>query len=105
MLAPTGSRLTAAPSRGTTGDGHGAVSIRDPEGLSARVPPGGGRPRAAEIASHIQGLMRKDIQHFADAVRARGLDPSVLRDRGLSGAEGLLEAVTLIDAKVHAPTS
>jgi hypothetical protein len=44
--------------------------------------------------------MRKDIDHFADAVLARGLDPSELRDRGLAGADGLLEAVTLIDAEM-----
>jgi hypothetical protein len=30
-----------------------------------------------EIAPHIQGLMRKDIEHFADAIRAYGLDPPV----------------------------
>jgi 3-hydroxyisobutyrate dehydrogenase-like beta-hydroxyacid dehydrogenase len=28
-----------------------------------------------EIAPHIQGLMSKDIEHFADAIRAYGLDP------------------------------
>lgn len=28
-----------------------------------------------EIVAHIQGLMRKDIEHFADAIRAYGLDP------------------------------
>ena len=40
---------------------------------------------------HIQGLMRKDIEHFADAMRARGLDPSSLHNRGLGGADGVLE--------------
>jgi 3-hydroxyisobutyrate dehydrogenase-like beta-hydroxyacid dehydrogenase len=30
----------------------------------------------SKTAVHIQGLMRKDIEHFADAMRARGLDPS-----------------------------
>jgi len=45
----------------------------------------------SKAAVHIQGLMRKDIEHFADAMRARGLDPSFVRDRGLGGADGVLE--------------
>jgi 3-hydroxyisobutyrate dehydrogenase-like beta-hydroxyacid dehydrogenase len=52
----------------------------------------------AEIAPHIQGLMRKDIEHFADAIRAYGLDPQPLHDRGLAGASGLAEAVALLAA-------
>jgi 3-hydroxyisobutyrate dehydrogenase-like beta-hydroxyacid dehydrogenase len=55
-----------------------------------------------EIAPHIQSLMRKDIEHFADAFRAQGLDPHELRDRGLAGADGLLEAVTLLAAGTSA---
>ena len=51
-----------------------------------------------EIAPHIQGLMRKDIEHFADAIRAYGLDPQPLHDRGLAGASGLAEAVGLLAA-------
>src|ERR1700757_4118413 len=51
-----------------------------------------------EIAPHIQGLMRKDIEHFADAIRACGLDPRPLHDRGLAGASGLAEAVGLLAA-------
>jgi len=51
-----------------------------------------------EIAPHIQGLMRKDIEHFADAIRACGLDPQPLHDRGLAGASGLAEAVGLLAA-------
>jgi 3-hydroxyisobutyrate dehydrogenase-like beta-hydroxyacid dehydrogenase len=51
-----------------------------------------------EIAPHIQGLMRKDIEHFADAIRAYGLDPQPLHDRGLAGASGLAEAVALLAA-------
>ena len=51
-----------------------------------------------EIAPHIQGLMRKDIEHFADAIRAYGLDPRPLHDRGLAGAGGLAEAVGLLAA-------
>ncbi|MET8413116.1 NAD-binding protein [Streptomyces sp. NPDC005195] len=55
-----------------------------------------------EIAPHLQGLMRKDIEHFADAVRAQGLDPEQLRRRALAGADGLVEAVTLATAPGHA---
>ena len=51
-----------------------------------------------EIAPHIQGLMRKDIEHFADAIRDCGLDPQPLHDRGLAGASGLAEAVGLLAA-------
>ncbi|SCG66393.1 NAD(P)-dependent oxidoreductase [Micromonospora inositola] len=49
-----------------------------------------------DIAGHLQGLMRKDLAHFADAVRARGIDPDELRDRGLAGAESLVEAVDIV---------
>jgi 3-hydroxyisobutyrate dehydrogenase-like beta-hydroxyacid dehydrogenase len=51
-----------------------------------------------EIAPHIQGLMRKDIEHFADAIRACGLDPQPLHDRGLAGVSGLAEVVGLLAA-------
>jgi hypothetical protein len=55
-----------------------------------------------EIAPHLQGLMRKDSEHFADAVRAQGLDhPEELRRRALAGADGLVEAVTLATAPGH----
>ncbi|GGL15709.1 6-phosphogluconate dehydrogenase [Sphaerisporangium melleum] len=52
-----------------------------------------------EIAEHLQGLMRKDIEHFADAMRAAGLDPRPLHDRGVAGIDGLTEAVGLIAAE------
>lgn len=55
-----------------------------------------------ELAPHIQGLMRKDIEHFADGVRDQGLDPAELRDRGLAGADGLAEAVNLLAASASA---
>jgi 3-hydroxyisobutyrate dehydrogenase-like beta-hydroxyacid dehydrogenase len=51
-----------------------------------------------ELAAHLQGLMRKDIEHFADGVRRHDLDPIELRDRGLSGANGLVEVVNLLSA-------
>ena len=40
---------------------------------------------------HIQGLIRKDIEQFADTMRARGLDPGSLHYRGLGGGDGVLE--------------
>ncbi|SCE74125.1 NAD(P)-dependent oxidoreductase [Micromonospora chokoriensis] len=49
-----------------------------------------------DVAPHLQSLMRKDIEHFADAVRARGADPGELRERGLAGADGLVEAVAIV---------
>jgi 3-hydroxyisobutyrate dehydrogenase-like beta-hydroxyacid dehydrogenase len=51
-----------------------------------------------QIAPHIQSLMCKDIEHFAGAIRAYGLDPQPLHDRGLAGASGLVEAVGLLAA-------
>jgi len=48
------------------------------------------------LASHLQGLMKKDIEHFADGVRSHGNDPTDLRDRGLAGALGLVEVVGLL---------
>ncbi|MEU7589607.1 NAD(P)-binding domain-containing protein [Micromonospora sp. NPDC049230] len=49
-----------------------------------------------DIAPHMQPLTRKDIEHFADAVCARGVDPSELHDRSLAGANGLVEAVGIV---------
>ena len=42
--------------------------------------------------------MRKDIEHFADAMRARGLDPSYVRDRGLGGANGVVKLAQWIES-------
>lgn len=58
-----------------------------------------GTDLTTEITPHIQGLVRKDIEHFADAVRSCGLDAGPLRDRGLAGADGLAEAVGLLAAE------
>jgi 3-hydroxyisobutyrate dehydrogenase-like beta-hydroxyacid dehydrogenase len=52
-----------------------------------------------ELAPHLRGLMRKDIEHFAVAVRARGIDPDEVRDRGLAGADGMVHAVGLVAGK------
>jgi len=54
---------------------------------------------SSKTAVHIQGLMRKDIEHFADAMRAHGLDPSSVRNRGLGGAEGVLELAQWIESR------
>jgi 3-hydroxyisobutyrate dehydrogenase-like beta-hydroxyacid dehydrogenase len=58
-----------------------------------------GRQINSKNAVHIQGLMRKDIEHFADAMRARGLDPSCVRNRGLSGADCVVEIAQWIEGK------
>jgi hypothetical protein len=42
--------------------------------------------------------MRKDIEHFADAIRAFGPDSQPLHYRGLAGVSGLDEAVGLLAA-------
>ena len=55
-----------------------------------------GREVSVELAPRLQNLMRKDIQHFAVAVRAEGLDPTTVYGRGLAGASGLVNAVTLV---------
>ena len=54
---------------------------------------------SSEAALHIQALMRKDIEHFAEAMRARGLDPSSVRDRGLGGADGVVALAQWIEAR------
>jgi 3-hydroxyisobutyrate dehydrogenase-like beta-hydroxyacid dehydrogenase len=54
---------------------------------------------SSKTAVHIQGLMRKDIEHFADAMRAHGLDPSSVRNRGLGGADGVLELAQWIESR------
>jgi 3-hydroxyisobutyrate dehydrogenase-like beta-hydroxyacid dehydrogenase len=51
-----------------------------------------------DIAPHLQELMRKDIAHFADAMVSKGLDPSEVVERGLSGANGLLDLVQRVSA-------
>jgi 3-hydroxyisobutyrate dehydrogenase-like beta-hydroxyacid dehydrogenase len=51
-----------------------------------------------DIAPHLQELMRKDIEHFADAMVSKGLDPSEVVEQGLSGANGLLDLVQTVSA-------
>lgn len=48
----------------------------------------------ATAAVHLQSLMRKDIEHFADAIEDRGLDAALLRDRGLAGADAVVNLAT-----------
>jgi 3-hydroxyisobutyrate dehydrogenase-like beta-hydroxyacid dehydrogenase len=49
------------------------------------------------IAPHLQGLMRKDIEHFADALGRLGADVAALRERGMAGAEGLPAVADLVE--------
>ena len=49
------------------------------------------------IAGHLQGLMRKDIEHFADGFSRLGADVASVRDRGLAGADGLAAVVDIVD--------
>jgi 3-hydroxyisobutyrate dehydrogenase-like beta-hydroxyacid dehydrogenase len=71
-----------------TGMGVGIQAVIDVIGGGSTILRALGTDLTTEIAPHIQGLMRKDIEHFAGAVRAYGLDPAPLRDRGLAGADG-----------------
>ncbi|WP_406451496.1 NAD(P)-dependent oxidoreductase [Streptomyces sp. NBC_01622] len=74
--------------------------IRDSSGGSASLR-ALGTVITPENALHLQGLMRKDIEHFADTVRAHGLDAEELRRRALAGADGLVDAVTLATSPAH----
>jgi hypothetical protein len=46
--------------------------------------------------------MRKDIEHFADAIRDRGFDPSEVRARGLGGADAFVDLANKL-ASVRTP--
>jgi 3-hydroxyisobutyrate dehydrogenase-like beta-hydroxyacid dehydrogenase len=48
------------------------------------------------LASHLQVLMKKDVEHFADGIRSNGQDPTGLRERGLAGALELVDVVRLL---------
>jgi 3-hydroxyisobutyrate dehydrogenase-like beta-hydroxyacid dehydrogenase len=50
-----------------------------------------------EIAPHLQDLMVKDIEHFAEGVGRFGIDTSEIRDRGRAGADGLIDVVELVE--------
>ncbi|MFM9919598.1 NAD(P)-dependent oxidoreductase [Lacisediminihabitans sp. H27-G8] len=50
-----------------------------------------------EIAPHLQALMVRDIEHFAEGVGRLGIDTSEVRDRGRAGAEGLIEVTELVE--------
>ncbi|MEV7817271.1 NAD(P)-dependent oxidoreductase [Streptomyces flaveolus] len=49
-----------------------------------------------DLAEHLHSLMRKDMQHFAHAVRERGARPDEVLARGEAGASGLVQAARLI---------
>ncbi|WP_055588986.1 NAD(P)-dependent oxidoreductase [Peterkaempfera griseoplana] len=48
------------------------------------------------LAEHLHPLMRKDMQHFAQAVRERGAHPEEVLARGAAGAAGLVRTAQLI---------
>ncbi|MFG2266556.1 NAD(P)-dependent oxidoreductase [Streptomyces sp. NPDC048720] len=55
-----------------------------------------GRDITPDLADHVRHLMRKDMQHFADAVRQHGGQPGEILERGLSGASKLGQAAQLV---------
>lgn len=55
-----------------------------------------GKDITPELAEHLHHLMRRDMQHFADAVRRRGADPEEVLERALAGASGLVQAARLV---------
>jgi 3-hydroxyisobutyrate dehydrogenase-like beta-hydroxyacid dehydrogenase len=64
-----------------------------------------GRQITPANAPHLQGLMRKDIEHFADALARLGADTTDLRHRGLAGADGLAGMVELLDPQDPLPAA
>jgi hypothetical protein len=46
--------------------------------------------------------MRKDIEHFADAIRDRGFDPSEVRARGLAGADAFVDLANKLAQRADA---
>ncbi|WP_225847617.1 NAD(P)-dependent oxidoreductase [Streptomyces sp. HPF1205] len=48
------------------------------------------------LAEHLHPLMHKDIQHFAHALRERGVHPGEILARGEAGASGLVAAARLL---------
>ena len=56
-----------------------------------------GKQITPDIAPHLQALMRKDIEHFAEGLGRLGADVASVRDRGLEGAEGLAAVVDIVD--------
>lgn len=61
-----------------------------------------GNEITSELAPHLQGLMKKDIEHFADAISREGVDVDEVRARGIAGAEGLVTVTELVDRHVAA---
>ena len=55
-----------------------------------------GKDITPELAAHLHPLMRKDMQHFAQAVRERGAHPEEVLARGVAGASGLVPAARLV---------
>jgi hypothetical protein len=49
--------------------------------------------------------MRKDIEHFADAIRDRGFDPSDVLARGLGGADAFVDLANKLAQRADASGS
>ncbi|MEU6221357.1 NAD(P)-dependent oxidoreductase [Streptomyces sp. NPDC047022] len=49
-----------------------------------------------DLAAHLQSLYAKDIEHFADTVRAQDLDPAHLHERGTFAAHHLRDTVATL---------
>ena len=58
-----------------------------------------GRQVSSRMAVHLQGLMRKDIEHFADAITAQGMEAKALRQRGMDGADGIVDLARMIEGQ------
>jgi 3-hydroxyisobutyrate dehydrogenase-like beta-hydroxyacid dehydrogenase len=58
-----------------------------------------------EMARHLPELWHKDIGHFSDAVRRRGLAPSILEARAHESIEAFYSALVAIGTTTHPPTT
>jgi len=61
-----------------------------------------GNEITSELAPHLQVLMKKDMEHFADAISREGVDVDEVRARGIAGAEGLVTVTELVDRHLAA---
>jgi len=61
-----------------------------------------GNAISSALAPHLQGLMKKDIEHFANAISCQGVDVAEVRARGIAGAEGLVTVTELVDRHLAA---
>jgi 3-hydroxyisobutyrate dehydrogenase-like beta-hydroxyacid dehydrogenase len=59
----------------------------------------------SEVVEHLQRLMRKDMEHFAVAVRSYGIDPTDVYHRGVAGVDGLSGTAALVRSDRRASDS